>query len=205
MSSPFFAFYGVYLPMSENVNFESSQEKNSAVNIKNEIFDWVQNVTLILSAIVLIFIFLVRIVGVDGESMMPTLHDKDWLIISDLFYEPEVGDIVVLAKDSFFDGKMIVKRIIATENQVVDIDFEKGVVYIDGEAIDEPYIAEKTYRSFDMTFPATVPENSVFVMGDNRNHSSDSRDASLGMVHESNILGRLILRLWPIADFGIVK
>lgn len=191
--------------MSENVNFESSQEKNSAINIKNEIFDWVQNITLILSAIVLIFIFIVRIVGVDGESMVPTLHDKDWLIISDLFYEPEVGDIVVLAKDSFFDGKMIVKRIIATENQVVDIDFEKGVVYIDGKAIDEPYIAEKTHRSFDMVFPATVPEDSVFVMGDNRNHSSDSRDASLGMVHESNILGRLILRLWPIADFGIVK
>ena len=191
--------------MSENVSFESSQEKNSAVNIKNEIFDWVQNITLILSAIVLIFIFLVRIVGVDGESMMPTLHDKDWLIISDLFYEPEIGDIVVLAKDSFFDGKMIVKRIIATENQVVDIDFEEGIVYIDGKAIDEPYIAEKTYRSFDMVFPATVPEDSVFVLGDNRNHSSDSRDASLGMVHESNILGRLILRLWPIADFGLVK
>ena len=153
----------------------------------------------------MVFIFLVRIVGVDGESMVPTLHDKDWLIISNLFYEPEVGDIVVLAKDSFFDGKMIVKRIIATENQVVDIDFERGIVYIDGVAIDEPYIAEKTYRSFDMVFPATVPEDSVFVMGDNRNHSSDSRDASLGMVHESNILGRLILRLWPIADFGFVK
>lgn len=191
--------------MSENMNFESSQEKNSATSMKNEIFDWVQNITIILSAIVLIFIFLVRIVGVDGESMMPTLHHKDWLVISNLFYEPEVGDIVVLAKDSFFDGKMIVKRVIATENQVVDIDFDKGVVYIDGEEIDEPYIAERTYRSFDMTFPATVPEDSVFVMGDNRNHSSDSRDASLGMVHESNILGRLILRLWPIADFGIVK
>ncbi len=191
--------------MSENVNFENPQEKNFVANIKNEIFDWVQNITLILSAIVLVFIFLVRIVGVDGESMVPTLHDKDWLIISNLFYEPEVGDIVVLAKDSFFDGKMIVKRIIATENQVVDIDFERGIVYIDGVAINEPYIAEKTYRSFDMVFPATVPEDSVFVMGDNRNHSSDSRDASLGMVHESNILGRLILRLWPIADFGFVK
>ena len=204
MSSPFFTFTEC-IDMSENLNLDNSQEKDSAVSVKNEIFDWVQNITFILSAIVLIFIFLVRIVGVDGESMMPTLHHKDWLIISDLFYEPEVADIVVLAKDSFFDGKMIVKRVIATENQVVDIDFEKGVVYIDGEEINEPYIAEKTYRSFDMVFPATVPEDSVFVMGDNRNHSSDSRDASLGMVHESNILGRLILRLWPIADFGVVK
>lgn len=192
--------------MSENVYVDEGMEQNNpSSSVKNEIFDWVQNITYILSAIVLIFIFLIRIVGVDGESMVPTLHDKDWLVISNLFYEPEQGDIVVLSKDSFLDGKMIVKRIIATENQTIDIDFEKGIVYIDGEEIYEPYIADKTHRQFDMTFPATVPENCVFVMGDNRNHSSDSRDASLGMVHESNILGRLVLRLLPISDFGTVK
>ena len=192
--------------MSENVYVDEGMEQNNpSSSVKNEIFDWVQNITYILSAIVLIFIFLIRIVGVDGESMVPTLHDKDWLVISNLFYEPEQGDIVVLSKDSFLDGKMIVKRIIATENQTIDIDFEKGIVYIDGEEIYEPYIADKTPRQFDMTFPATVPENCVFVMGDNRNHSSDSRDASLGMVHESNILGRLVLRLLPISDFGTVK
>ncbi|MBQ2840023.1 MAG: signal peptidase I [Oscillospiraceae bacterium] len=192
--------------MSENMYVDEGMEQNNpSSSVKNEIFDWVQNITYILSAIVLIFIFLIRIVGVDGESMVPTLHDKDWLVISNLFYEPEQGDIVVLSKDSFLDGKMIVKRIIATENQTIDIDFEKGIVYIDGEEIYEPYIADKTHRQFDMTFPATVPENCVFVMGDNRNHSSDSRDASLGMVHESNILGRLVLRLLPISDFGTVK
>ncbi|MBQ4544766.1 MAG: signal peptidase I [Oscillospiraceae bacterium] len=192
--------------MSENVYVDEGMEQNNpSSSVKNEIFDWVQNITYILSAIVLIFIFLIRIVGVDGESMVPTLHDKDWLVISNLFYEPEQGDIVVLSKDSFLDGKMIVKRIIATENQTIDIDFEKGIVYIDGEEIYEPYIADKTHRQFDMTFPATVPENCVFVMGDNRNHSSDSRDASLGMVHESNILGRLVLRLLPVSDFGTVK
>ena len=192
--------------MSENMYVDEGMEQNNpSSSVKNEIFDWVQNITYILSAIVLIFIFLIRIVGVDGESMVPTLHDKDWLVISNLFYEPEQGDIVVLSKDSFLDGKMIVKRIIATENQTIDIDFEKGIVYIDGEEIYEPYIADKTHRQFDMTFPATVPENCVFVMGDNRNHSSDSRDASLGMVHESNILGRLVLRLLPVSDFGTVK
>ncbi|MBQ6902858.1 MAG: signal peptidase I [Oscillospiraceae bacterium] len=192
--------------MSENVYVDEGMEQNNpSSSVKNEIFDWVQNITYILSASVLIFIFLIRIVGVDGESMVPTLHDKDWLVISNLFYEPEQGDIVVLSKDSFLDGKMIVKRIIATENQTIDIDFEKGIVYIDGEEIYEPYIADKTHRQFDMTFPATVPENCVFVMGDNRNHSSDSRDASLGMVHESNILGRLVLRLLPVSDFGTVK
>ncbi len=191
--------------MAENIQFEENEKKSSNSSVKNEIFDWVQNITFILSAIVLIFIFFVRIVGVDGESMLPTLHDKDWLITSDFLYEPKNNDIVVLAKDSFLDGKMIVKRIIATENQEIDINFEKGIVYIDGKALNEPYIADKTHRQIDMTFPATVPEDCVFVMGDNRNHSSDSRDSSLGMVHKSNILGRVILRIFPLKDFGTVK
>lgn len=205
MSSPF-SLLRRELLMSENINHEENNENGMPVaSVKNEIFDWVQNITVILSTIVLVFIFALRIVGVDGDSMVPTLHDKDWLIISDLFYEPEQGDIVVLSKNSFLDGKMIVKRIIATENQEIDIDFEKGIVYVDGEALDEPYIADKTKRQMDMTFPATVPEDCVFVMGDNRNHSADSRDASLGMVHESCILGRLIIRLLPVSDFGIVN
>ena len=184
--------------MSENLNInEVPEEKNSVADMKNEIFDWVQNIVFILSAIVLIFIFLFRIVGVDGESMMPTLHHKDWLVISDLFFEPERGDIVVLSKNSFMDGKMIVKRVIATENQTVDIDFKKGIVYVDGKELSEPYIAEPTHRNISMSFPATVPEN--------RNHSTDSRDASLGMVHESCILGRLLLRLLPVSAFGTVN
>lgn len=192
--------------MSENMNIDDGAKTGGSISgVKNEIFDWVQNITFILSAIVIIFIFALRIVGVDGESMMPTLRHRDWLVISDMFYEPEYGDIVVLSKNSFLGGKMIVKRVIATENQEIDIDFENGIVYIDGEAIDEPYIADKTHRSIDMTFPVTVPEDCVFVMGDNRNHSSDSRDSSLGMVHESNILGRLLLRIWPLSGFGIVN
>ncbi len=192
--------------MSENMNVNgASEEKNPVAEMKNEIFDWVQNITFILSAIIIIFIFLLRIVGVDGESMMPTLHHKDWLVISNLFYEPEQGDIVVLSKDSFLDGKMIVKRVIATENQTVDIDFENGIVYVDGKELPEPYIAEPTRRNISMTFPATVPDNCVFVMGDNRNHSADSRDASLGMVHKSCILGRLLLRVLPISTFGTVN
>lgn len=192
--------------MSENENFESVKKPEDSVSVlKTELFDWVQNITFILSAVVLVFIFFLRIVGVDGESMMPTLQHKDWLITSNFLYEPENEDIIVLAKDSFLDGKMIVKRIIATEGQEIDIDFERGIVYVDGEALDEPYIADKTHREMNFSFPARVPEDSVFVMGDNRNHSADSRDASLGMVHKSNILGRVILRIWPIKTFGAVN
>ena len=191
--------------MPESAYLENEETNSPKSSIKDEIFDWVQNITFILSAIVLIFIFLVRIVGVDGESMLPTLNDRDWLITSDFLYEPENGDIVVLAKKSFLDGKMIVKRVIATEGQEIDIDFKNGIVYIDGEELREPYIADETRRRMDFEFPAVVPEDCVFVMGDNRNHSSDSRDASLGMVHKSNILGKVILRVFPIKHFGTVK
>ncbi len=191
--------------MPENAYLDGEENKNSSPSVKDEIFDWVQNITFILSAIVLIFIFFVRIVGVDGDSMLPTLHDKDWLITSNFLYEPEKGDIVVLSKDSFLDGKMIVKRVIATEGQEIDIDFRNGIVFIDGKEIKEPYIADKTKRRLDFEFPATVPEDCVFVMGDNRNHSADSRDSTLGMVHKSNILGRVILRVFPIKDFGQVN
>ncbi len=193
--------------MSDNIEprDELRDGEKKGLNIKAEIFDWVQNVTLILVSIVLIFMFAFRLVGVDGESMLPTLEDKDWLIISNMFYEPKQGDIVVLAKDSFLDGKMIVKRIIATEGQEIDIDFSEGIVYIDGKALREPYVADLTHRQSDMIFPVTVPEDSVFVMGDNRNHSSDSRDTRLGMVNKNYIMGRLLLRILPIGSFGPVK
>ncbi len=193
--------------MSDNIQFDSERDgsRGKVSEAKAEIFDWVQNITLILASIVLIFMFVIRVVGVDGESMLPTLNDRDWLVISNMFYEPEQGDIVVLAKKSFLDGKMIVKRIIATEGQEIDIDFDRGVVYVDGKALDEPYTADLTHREFDMVFPVTVPEDSVFVMGDNRNHSSDSRDTRLGMVNEKYIMGRLIFRLLPLGSFGPVK
>ncbi len=182
-----------------------SEEAKSVSSFKDELFDWVQNVAVILTAIVLIFIFAFRIVGVDGESMMPTLKDKDWLIISDLFYAPEKGDIVVLAKESFMDGKMIVKRVIATEGQTVDIDFSEGTVSVDGRVLDEPYTADGTYRNLGMVFPVTVPEGCVFVLGDNRNYSADSRDLRLGMVEEECIIGRLLIRILPIKSFGGVE
>ncbi len=189
----------------ENIrNVEETTEKNNPESSKSEIFDWVQNITVILVSIVLIFIFCARIVGVDGQSMMPTLEHKDWLITSNMFYEPEQGDIVVLAKKSFLDGKMIVKRVIAVEGQTVDIDFQKGIVYVDGEALDEPYTYTKTNRMADAQFPQTVPKDCVFVLGDNRNHSSDSREASLGMVNKANILGKVIFRVLPFDSFGTV-
>lgn len=192
--------------MSQDMHIDETIENEYPSNsVKDEIFDWVSNITYILSAIVLMFIFVIRVVGVDGESMMPTLRHKDWLITSNLFYEPEKGDIVVLSKDTFLDGKMIVKRIIATEGQTVEVDFKRGIVYVDGVALEESYIAEPTHLQGTTQYPITIPEDHVFVMGDNRNHSADSRDATLGAVHKSCILGRVILRILPLSDFGAVN
>ncbi len=136
--------------------------------------------------------------------MEPTLWENDKLIVSDLFYTPEYGDIVVLRKDSF-SVDPIVKRVIATEGQTIDIDFDLGKVYVDGVELDEPYINEPTKRDLDFDDPVTVPENHIFVMGDNRNASSDSRDADIGMVDERYIIGREIIRIFPLESFGAVK
>ena len=137
--------------------------------------------------------------------MYPTLVDHDYLVLESnfLYRSVRAGDIVVIdpPEEAGFSGP-IVKRVIATGGQTVDIDFDAGVVYVDGEALEESYVFEQTYRSFrevgdGLDYPVTVPEGSVFVLGDNRNHSADSRYARLGCVDESRILGRVLLRIIP--------
>ena len=185
-----------------------NEEKRKS--FKNELFDWAQNIAIILTVVVLLFTFVFRIIGVDGGSMLPTLQDRDWLLVSNLFYEPENGDIVIIKKESFMTNP-IVKRVIATEGQTVDIDFNTGEVSVDGVVLDEPYIAEMidltvpTCVRGDYDYPVTVPEDCVFVLGDNRNHSSDSRVSTLGMVDERLILGKVILRILPFNSFGTVE
>jgi signal peptidase I len=141
---------------------------------------------------------------VDGTSIGPTLEDSDKIVISRLAGNYEYGDIVVLTKTAYSD-ESIVKRVIATGGQTIDIDFERGVVYVDGRALDEPYIAEKTSRSLDFSGPVTVPEGCVFCMGDNRNRSTDSRRSVIGMIDKRCILGKVVLRLWPVTKLGTVR
>ena len=181
-----------------------STEVSAANKFQDELYDWVQSIAVILAVVILLFTFVFRIIGVDGDSMNPTLQDRDWMVVSNLFYEPKYGDIVILTKESFMLDP-IVKRVIATEGQVVDIDFTTGVVTIDGVVLDEPYIAEPTKRNLGMEFPAVVPDDCIFVMGDNRNHSSDSRDPSLGMIHKQHIIGRLLFRVFPLNKIGAVS
>lgn len=164
-----------------------------------DVYDVLQCVFVAIVAGILIFLLLGRVVGVEGSSMFPTLHEGDRLIVSNLFYDPSYGDIIILKSESY--DHALVKRVIATEGQTIDIDFENGVVYVDDKAVYEPYIYEKTYTSEGFEGPVTVPEGCVFVMGDNRNDSSDSRKASIGFIDERQILGKAYLLIFPGADY----
>ena len=181
------------------------QEGQDAASQKKEegrdLYEWVQALVCSVLAVVLLFTFVVRLIGVDGHSMVPTLQDGDRLLVLNSLWDDDYqyGDIVVLRKDTFME-EPIVKRVIATEGQTVDIDFAAGNVYVDGELLEEDYINEPTYVEEGTEFPLTVPEGSIFVMGDNRNHSSDSRSSELGTVDTRYVIGRAVFLLFPGAD-----
>jgi len=163
----------------------------------------------ILAAVTLIFVFAVRTVAVRGPSMTPTLlHGEQVLLQSSvLIREYRPGDIVVATVPAFDASHPIVKRVIATEGQTIDIDFALGTVTVDGDILEEPYIAEPTLTDFPtgMTYPLTVPEGCVFLMGDNRNNSTDSRHSAIGCVRTDDILGKVILRILPLGRIGTVQ
>lgn len=193
--------------MSENEQDKRLEETAGEEPAKGEksgreAYEWVQALVCSVLAVVVLFTFVIRLIGVDGHSMVPTLQDGDRLLVTTslLSGEYRYGDIVIIQKGTFADGDPIVKRVIATEGQTVDIDFANGIVYVDGEALDEPYINEPTYTDEGTEFPLTVPEGSIFVMGDNRNRSDDSRNAELGTVDTRYVIGRAVFLLFPGAD-----
>lgn len=155
-------------------------------------------------AIAFCFTFLFRTVVVDGGSMNHTLYDKDRLIITAGIGKPEYGDIVVICQPNVLE-KTLIKRVIATGGQTIDIDFNTGTVKVDGNVLDEPYIADPTTKSEGMTFPQTVPEGYVFVMGDNRLHSTDSRSPLVGMIREEYVMGRVVARMAPNFDLHVAE
>ena len=166
------------------------QEKQTAKG--RDLYEWVQSLVGSVLVVVAIFTFVIRMMGVDGHSMLNTLQHGDRLLVvnSMLYHDYKYGDIVILRKNGVFDDDPIVKRVIAVEGQTVDIDFAEGIVYVDGEALEEDYIREPTYTAEGTEFPLTVPEGSIFVMGDNRNGSSDSRDYRLGTVDTRYVIGK---------------
>ncbi len=199
---------------SEFDNQDTEIQENKNETAKLFVFDWLEILVHAIIAVVICFSFLFRIATIDGPSMENTLIDGERVVITNLFYEPKVGDIVVISRNkenSIFtandNNTPIIKRIIAMEGQTVDIDFEKGVVYVDGVELKESYTKTPTNLKYSdgIEFPVTVDEGCVFVLGDNRNESLDSRSARIGeygMIDTRYILGHAVYRIFPFAKLG---
>lgn len=174
------------------------EEKKSA-EFDRGAYEWVQALVCSVLAVVLIFTFSARIMRVDGPSMRETLQNDDKMLVLNAALNGAYhsGDVVVLRKGTFAGGEPIVKRVIATAGQTVDIDFITGSVYVDDVLLEESYIREPTYLDEGTEFPLTVPEGAIFVMGDNRNDSDDSRDPALGTVDTRYVIGRVALVVFP--------
>ena len=160
---------------------------------------YLHDLVFLIAGVLLVFSLLFRVVVVSGPSMNQTLVNGDRiLLLSNVFYkDPQYGDIIVACKDSYDNGSPIIKRVIATEGQTVDIDFVEGIVYVDGIALDEPYTNTPTNQSEGITFPLVVDEGCVFAMGDNRNISKDSRSTEIGLIDTREILGKAIFIFFP--------
>ena len=182
-------------------------KKEDTAGWAGDLFTWLQALTFALMIIMIVFTFFARIIGVDGHSMEPTLQDRDMLLLQCAGYEPRQGDVVVLHKSFSTTGEPIVKRVIAVGGQSVHIDYDTSTVYVDGEPVDDSYLGEPMVQPGSSTMQGTdwdIPEGSVFVMGDNRNNSSDSREESLGPVENQYVLGRALVVLFPFSHFGSI-
>lgn len=169
------------------------------------LFGWIESLVFAVVILVVVNSFFFRTTVVDGSSMVPTLHDGEYLVVSDLFYDvPKKGDIITFYSAHYWDA-VLVKRVIANEGDIVDIDEATGNVSVNGKVLDEPYIAERIRFADNVKMPYEVPEGTVFVMGDNRNGSTDSRNTTVGPVKYESIIGKVLFRIFPLNKIGIVK
>ena len=180
---------------------ESKHANQPPISKEQNQLEWFETLVSAVVVLVLVFSFFFRIIQVDGSSMVPTLHNGDRLIVWGAGYTPERGDVVIVDGDTVY-GKPLVKRVIAKGGDTISIDYATGEVVVNGQLLDEPYLAEPTRLGYDIEFPYTVPEGTLFVMGDNRNNSDDSRDDRIGCIDEDYVLGKVVLALWPPDRFG---
>ena len=191
------------MKQDQNIMKDQSSEENKT-GWQQNLLMYLHDLVYMLAVIIVAFLLVFRLVVVSGSSMYSTLWDGDWLLVlsNTLYREPEYGDIVVVCKDSFNDGEPIIKRVIATEGQTVDIDFVSGTVFVDGKMLDEDYTFTPTNRNSGMEFPLTVEAGCVFALGDNRNDSLDSRYPAIGQIDKREILGKALFLFYPGTNEG---
>lgn len=201
---------------------DEKTENAVKTSLLDDVADVIESVIFSVFIVLLTFTYLFRISDVSGPSMEPTLIEKDRVVISPLFYTPKQNDIVIVKSKSL--DKLIVKRVVAVGGQSVNIDFEEGIVYVDGEPLDEQLyepdengnapvlhadhfvntLTTANMGAFD-SYPVTVPEDCIFVLGDNRNRSKDSKHAELGFVPEDEVVGKVVFRIYPFSSFGTLN
>ena len=187
--------------------YEKKKPAEEKIGWERTLLLYMHDLIYILAIVLVLFSLVFREVVVSGFSMFSTLTDGDYLLLASSLVspKPKQGDIVVVSKKSFDNGAPIVKRVIATEGQTVDIDFDAGIVYVDGEALQEDYTNTPTNLWEGMEFPLVVEKNCIFAMGDNRNNSKDSRSPDIGQIDRREILGRALFLLLPGPDVETEK
>ena len=191
---------------------EAAEAAPEEVSIVDDLLEWCEAFIMAIFVVILVFIFFLRVVEVSGDSMNDTLTNKDRILISHLDYTPKSGDIVVCNSDGL--DKVIVKRCIGVAGDVVTVNYETGTVTVNGTEMDQSFIKEpmrdennfdQAYRTGDHEYTYTVPDGTIFAMGDNRNHSTDSRWSAVGFISTDDVLGKAVFRILPFGSFGRVS